>query len=458
MRPFEILFIVSLGWGLWTLFSKPHKRNNIVSIIGLSIFLCLAHLVIEKPHWQMIPAYFLLLLIALHKAKPVMFAMRLGLIFILIVSAALPTAIPIIKLPNPTGPNIIGSSAHHWIDQSRMEWFTDEDPDDLREIMVQFWYPGLTKNNMNRIPYIDHLNLRAKTISSAGNFPSLLVKHIDLTQTNSYDKLIPNSKKAPFPVIIISHGITGMRHLHTSLAENLASHGYFVLSVDHSYDANLTIFPDGRVADYRSEITGHPDSVSLRKKQIYTRVADISFIIDQLEKIQSGEIKHLLNGHLDLSNIGITGHSFGGGTSTLASYLDDRIKATSAMDSWMSPVPKNVIASGLTQPILYMARPSWNDSDYPTNNDYISPIIKNNSAPSYWITIKNSLHMDYSDAPLFSPFIGYFLDVGEIDNDRAVYLVNQLNLEFFDQFLRGMNSAILSGNNPISEFIFNHRS
>ena len=187
-------------------------------------------------------------------------------------------------------------------------------------------------------------------------------------------------------------------------------------------------------------------------------MADISFIIDQLEKIQSGEIKHLLNGHLDLSNIGITGHSFGGGTSTLASYLDDRIKATSAMDSWMSPVPKNVIASGLTQPILYMARPSWNDSDYPTNNDYISPIIKNNSAPSYWITIKNSLHMDYSDAPLFSPFIGYFLDVGEIDNDRAVYLVNQLNLEFFDHFLRGMNSAILSGNNPISEFIFNHRS
>ena len=104
-----------------------------------------------------------------------------------------------------------------------------------------------------------------------------LINHIELTGTNSYLDLFVNNNSTPVPIIIFSHGITGSRHIHTALAEELASHGYLVVGVDHPYDANLTIFPDGSIASYRSDITGHPDSISIRRKQINTRTEAVSY-------------------------------------------------------------------------------------------------------------------------------------------------------------------------------------
>jgi hypothetical protein len=246
-----------------------------------------------------------------------------------------------------------------------------------------------------------------------------------------------------------------MRYLHTSFAEKLANHGYVVIGLDHSYDANITIFPDGSIADYRSDITGHPDSIIIRKKQINTRASDIRFIIDQLERIQSGEIKHVLNGYLDANRIGVACHSFGGATSTVVSFLDSRITATLALDSWMNPVPREVIKKGPMQPFLHIGRPHWDDSDYPSNYSLLDALIQNNRGPSHRITIKNTLHMDYCDAPLFSPLVQIILDVGKMNRHRSVYLVNQISLEFFDQYLQNTPSLMLNKKIDVPEFHYN---
>jgi len=162
-------------------------------------------------------------------------------------------------------------------------------------LIVQIWYPSEINIDEKPEPYLDFIDIRAKTLANAGAIPEFFPSHLKYINTNSYKGLQIVNLERLFPVVIFSHGITGTRHLHQALYEHLVSRGYIVVAPDHSFDANLTIFPDGHMADYRSNITGHPDSVNVRTMQMDTRAADISFILDQIEKMQSGEIKSQIN-------------------------------------------------------------------------------------------------------------------------------------------------------------------
>ena len=282
---------------------------------------------------------------------------------------------------------------------------------------------------------MDFIELRSKTIAAAGNLPSFLPSHLNLVKTNSYLQVPCRNKKGGLPVVVFSHGITGSRHLHQTLFEHLSSQGYIVLAFDHSYDCNLTIFPDGRIADYRSEITGHPDSINIRNQQINTRTKDIIFVLNQITKIHHGELKSKLNGKVDLKKIAVGGHSYGGATAIHSAKADERIKACFVLDGWINPVPKPTIISGLQKPILSMGRPSWEDSDYPDNYNLLNKLLFNSSGPSYNIIIKNTLHLDYTDIPLYSPVIKYVMDVGNLPPSVSHKLINNLIFTFLESHL-----------------------
>jgi len=282
---------------------------------------------------------------------------------------------------------------------------------------------------------MDFIKLRSKTIAAAGNLPSFLPSHLNFVKTNSYLEIPCKNKKGGLPTVIFSHGITGSRHLHQALFEHLSSQGYVVVALDHSYDCNLTIFPDRRIADYRSEITGNPDSVRIRNKQINTRTKDIVFVLNQITKIHHGNLKSKLNGKLNLEKIAVGGHSYGGATAIHSAKTDKRIKTCFVLDGWINPVPKATIEQGVQKPLLSMGRPNWEDSDYPDNYNILNQLFSNSSAPSYNIIIKNTLHLDYTDIPLYSPIIKYVMDVGDLPPSTSHKLINNLIFTFLESHL-----------------------
>tara|TARA_B100001564_G_C20621101_1_gene662386 strand:- start:417 stop:1523 length:1107 start_codon:yes stop_codon:yes gene_type:complete len=346
-----------------------------------------------------------------------------------------PYVIPVFSLPFPQGKDLVGTETFHWVDSSRLEWFTEEKPNDYREIMAQVWYPGTVHQNKKVVPYMDFIELRSKTIAAAGNLPSFFPSHLNLVKTNSYLQIPCKNKDGGLPVVVFSHGITGSRHLHQALFEHLSSQGYVVVALDHSYDCNLTIFPDGRIADYRSEITGHPDSIKIRNKQINTRTKDVIFALNQITKIHHGNLKSNLNGKINLKKIAVGGHSYGGATAIHSAKADKRIKTCFVLDGWISPVPKPTIELGLQKPLLSVGRPNWEDSDYPDNYNLLSKLVSNSSKPNYNIIIKNTLHLDYTDIPLYSPVIKYVMDVGDLPPSVSHKLINSLIFSFLESYL-----------------------
>ncbi len=451
MRLFESILLLILIMLIYQLVFSKQKTVRPIHLLLFALILAVAHLMFEGYRWQMVPAYLSFGIAYLRvKTGELKFTQQFNKItwsLGTVIAVGLPFAVPIMTLPEPTGPFQIGTNIYQWADTSRMEWFTteDEDIDDVRELVVQVWYPAETETD-KPMPYLDNLNLRINALGGAGDFPGFLASHIDLVKTYSYSNAptIPNKK---FPLLILSHGITSFRQIHTALIEELTSNGYVVVAPDHTFDCNLTVFPDGHTTDYRSDITGHPDSINIRRQQLNTRAADIKFILDQL--LTTGEFSNIIN----FEKIGVLGHSYGGATAIQTAYEDDRFKAVLTLDSWMNPLPEHIIQQGINQPFLYLGRPSWEDSDYPTSPDKLEQFLGKVTGEKFHYILQGARHLDFSDVPLFSPFSDLILETGSIMPEKALSQTNTVVLSFFDQYLKNKVNQIPENLSGYSELL-----
>ncbi len=148
-----------------------------------------------------------------------------------------------------------------------------------------------------------------------------------------------SGKQARYPLLLYSPAWDGVRTDNTFHAEELASHGYIVVGMDHPYGSEVTIFPDGRIIHSKLVLGAPFSSAAAEEKFVQTveqevriRADDAISVIAALERWNADDPSGMLTGRIDLDRIGIFGFSLGGAVAAQACWLDRRFKAGINMD------------------------------------------------------------------------------------------------------------------------------
>lgn len=275
----------------------------------------------------------------------------------ILASRVWPSAEYRIELLPPTGPLPIGRTSHHWIDATRKP--VGGQPGKKCEVMAHVWYPAEPATGAPA-PYIPGFStieaaLGKSTLQSeVGPYYEALAG----ARTHVVADAEVSSHAEKYPVVLVTHGLRFNSLGYSALGEDLASHGYVVVGVDHPATAFAVLFPDNRVVPFPESDWSQPrnpaETVAHENQIVNACGADLVLVLNQLEKLESGAIPSRLQGRLDLARVGVFGHSFGGRVAARACQLDKRLQAGIVSDGFgrTMTVEKKPDGSTIDQPML----------------------------------------------------------------------------------------------------------
>lgn len=278
----------------------------------------------------------------------------------------------------------------------------------------------------------------------------------------------------PFPLIVFSHGAFGYYQSNTSTYMDLASNGYVVVALDHPHHAFFTKDTSGKIVlvdqgFFQTAMTLNDDDLSSGAEQhlavfrdwMTLRTADMSFVLDTLEAAgqdalpedrwflteQNADTILSVLKMADMTKIGLMGHSMGGAAAVQLGRERNDVSAVIDLDGTMLGEYLGVedgeyVINEESYPVPVLEFNNWesyNDRKefleqggrYP-NDELIA-----HAAEGYSVTIRDTLHMDFTDLPLLSPFLGRLLGSGERGCGETMTIVNGLVLDFFNYYLKG---------------------
>jgi predicted dienelactone hydrolase len=449
MRPLEIIIPLVLGvYLLW-----PHPRPFFTRLApALGSILTLIHFGIEGYRWQMIPLYgltALLTIISLTRIRQTRDWPRTAsylTVVLLLLSTALPILLPVPKIPHPGGPYPIGTAIYEMTDHSRQELYSGQAGP--RRFMIQVWYPAEIGANDVRAPWMANADVFAPAIADFIRMPSYFLDHLTLVEIPAYQNAKLSTEQKPFPIILFSHGWKGFNAQNSGQALELASHGYVVVAIQHTYGAITTVFQDGIIAPNNPhalpEDEDDPNYEVIARKLVDQWAGDMSFVLDQLHATEN-EGGAFFDSHIDFSRIGVYGHSTGGGAAIQFCGTDPRCKAVLGMDPFMRPVSAEVIENGISQPSFFMFSQTWADDLESKNNrlfDQFHQSLINNAGV---INITGTKHYDFSDLLLLSPIAPQLGLKGPLKGKQVTEIVNSYLLGFFEMTLNDDASSLFNG-------------
>ncbi|MFF0135017.1 alpha/beta hydrolase family protein [Streptomyces sp. NPDC005227] len=374
-------------------------------------------------------------------------------------------------LPAPTGPHPVSTVDLHLVDTRRNDPWAEGEAQP-RELMTTVWYPARRNADAPATPYATKGLVPAfDAFAGSLGIPS---DAVDWTRISTHTTVgAPTAHSAErMPVVLYTPGRLNPRFLDTTIAAELASHGYAVVAVDHTYEALAVEFPDGRVITPAPALAGDL-SPQITKAAVDCRVADLRFVLDQLHLLARGgnpdsEGRTLptgLGAALDLSSVGVYGHSLGGTAAAEAMRLDRRFRAGAVLEGPLGYGPDDpalfapVTRTGLRQPFLL------------AGSSYTPELAFTHTHVPAWHTLwKNSpgwkrdfwtaraRHQSYSDFEILIPELAARFGsppaavvagmIGDVDpagytGERRAYLT-----AFFDRSLKRRRRPLLDNPTP----------
>ncbi|WP_099469619.1 alpha/beta hydrolase family protein [Konateibacter massiliensis] len=303
---------------------------------------------------------------------------------------------------SPTGSYEIETAVFTWEDESRVETFETDGSN--RNVTVQFWYP--------------------KT-----------------------------EGEETFPLIIFSHGAFGYRQSNYSTYAELVSHGYVICSIDHTYHAFFTKQTDGQVITVNPEFIQsvfriNEDGISedeifaITREWMELRSNDMNFVLDTIKKKTENSAEDAFT-KIDLSKIGIMGHSLGGATAVTVGRQRNDIDAVIDLDGTMLgeelSCENNVYTINEEPypiPLLCIDTTDHYEEGLTYGDQYVNSVVLNNGIDAREIHFNQAGHLNFTDLPIFSPFLASLLGTGEIDSSDCIQTMNRVILNYYNHYLK----------------------
>lgn len=341
--------------------------------------------------------------------------------------------------------------------------------------MITIWYPARRKAGAQVAPYATPgLGPALDTFAASLGIPA---RSVDWTGTGTHATVgAPVSNRAGrLPVVLYTPGRFNPRFLDTTIAAELASHGYAVVAVDHTYESLAVEFPDGRVITPAPALAGDVFPPQVVKAAVDCRVADLRSVLDQLHLLARGgnpdfagrALPAGLGAALDMTSVGLFGHSLGGTAAVETMRLDRRIRAGAVLEGPLGYGPDDpelfapVTRTGLRQPFLLAG--SWYTPEVTLTHIRVpawGTLWENSSGWKRDLWATGARHQSYSDFQILLPALAAHFDtpppavvaamIGDVDPVRFTSARRAYLTAFFDHTLRQRRRPLLD--NPSLRF------
>jgi predicted dienelactone hydrolase len=247
-----------------------------------------------------------------------------------------------VTLPAPTGPYSVGRTILDWTDDTRTDPLAPR-PGMPRQLSVWLWYPASPGPGAQPAPYAPD----AWAGLHLGGLAGLGETGFDDVHDHAFaDAPVADGR---FPVIDAEPGLGSAAPQYTTIAENLASHGYLVAGVTPTYSANLTVLNGHAVSATAAGDPQDSDAPAARPtddRLVDVWAADARFVAAQATALDT---TGPFAGHVNAATTLYIGHSFGGAPALEACRTDQHCAGAANLDGGEYGT---VVHSGLAKPMM----------------------------------------------------------------------------------------------------------